>query len=73
MAFIDDDTLVRLDHFDHIFNGKDDEIICLRGEPIHLEHAPYFGKYYIWHDQWPVVYDIPPYCNGQCMAATAQR
>ena len=76
VTFFDDDTFVRLDQFDEIFSdekGAKDEIICLRGQPIHLEHAPYFGKYYIWHDQWPVVYDIPPYCNGQCMAASAKR
>ena len=41
--------------------------VRLRGNPIELDNAPYFGKYYIWNDQWPLIYKIPRYCNGQCM------
>lgn len=53
-----------------LFDGSDDEMICLRGRPISLRKPPYSGKYFIWRDQWPSIYDIPSYCNGQCQACT---
>jgi len=53
-----------------LFDGSEDEMICLRGRPISLRKPPYSGKYFIWRDQWPSIYDIPSYCNGQCQACT---
>ena len=58
VAFIDDDTFVRFDVINELFDdksGKTDEMWCLRGFPIQLQDAPYYGKYYIWQDQWPTV------------------
>ena len=52
VAFIDDDTIVRFDEFDSVFNQLlGDEMICLRGNPIQHENPTYYGKYHIWYDQ----------------------
>ena len=54
VAFIDDDTFVRFDQINQLYDdetGNSDEMFCLRGNRIQLEHAPYYGKYYIWQDQ----------------------
>lgn len=29
------------------------------------------GKYYLWNDLWPVNYEVPKYCNGQCALLNA--
>jgi len=74
VAFIDDDTIVRFDEFESIFiDPIEDEMICLRGHPIQHDNPTYHGKYHIWYDQWPNVYNMPSYCNGQCMATTKQN
>ena len=52
VAFIDDDTIVRFDQFDSVFNQLiGDDMICLRGNPIQHENPTYHGKYHIWYDQ----------------------
>ena len=52
VAFIDDDTIVRFDEFDSVFNEPiADEMICLRGNPIQHDNPTYHGKYHIWYDQ----------------------
>ena len=33
--------------------------------------APYVGKYYLWNDLWPINYEVPQYCNGQCALMNA--
>ena len=31
-----------------------------------FDSAPYDGKYYLYTDLWPLQYNVPAYCNGQC-------
>ena len=70
MQFIDDDTFVRFDIMEELMEDPN-SVYCLKGFPIDNYAVSYVGKYYVWVDQWPSKYRVPKYCNGQCVAMSA--
>ena len=69
VTFSDDDAFLDLSNITHLTSRMSNErgsVRCIKGDTISMSEAPYFGKYYLWTDLWPVNYVVPEYCNGQC-------